>query len=56
MEKLGATHQNLDQKVYEMLKSMIMDRRIAPGTRILQDKLAMFKTLRIESKLKKPCR
>ena len=40
MEKLGTTHQNLDQKVYKTLKSMIIERKLAPGTRILQDKLA----------------
>lgn len=40
MEKLGAIHQNLDQKVYETLKSMIIERKLTPGMKILQDKLA----------------
>lgn len=40
MEKLGATHQNLDQKIYEILKAMIIERKLEPGTKILQDKLA----------------
>lgn len=40
MEKLIINHQNLDQKVYEKLKSMIIDRKLTPGTKIFQDKLA----------------
>ncbi|MBD3304998.1 FCD domain-containing protein [candidate division KSB3 bacterium] len=40
MEKLGAKHQNLDQKVYNTLKALIIERKIEPGTKILQDKLA----------------
>jgi len=40
MEKLGISHQNLDQKVYEMLKSMIIERKLVPGEKIFQDKLA----------------
>jgi DNA-binding GntR family transcriptional regulator len=40
MEKLGISHQNLDQKVYEMLKSMIIERKLTPGEKIFQDKLA----------------
>jgi len=40
MEKLGAKHQNLDQKVYQMLRTMILDRKLSPGAKILQDKLA----------------
>ncbi len=40
MGKLGHQHQNLDQKVYQTLRTMIIDRALAPGTKILQDKLA----------------
>ena len=40
MEKLGARHQNLDRKIYHTLKSMIIERKLAPGTKILQNKLA----------------
>ena len=40
MEKLGISHQNLDQKVYETLKSIIIERKLIPGEKIFQDKLA----------------
>ena len=40
MEKLGARHQNLDQKVYTTLKSMVIERKLPPGTKIVQDKIA----------------
>lgn len=40
MRKLGIQHQNLDQKVYQALKAMIIERRLTPGTKIFQDKLA----------------
>ena len=28
---LGAEHENLDQKAYQILKTMIMDRQLLPG-------------------------
>jgi DNA-binding GntR family transcriptional regulator len=37
---LGAEHENLDQKAYQILKSMIMDRQLLPGEKIPQEKLA----------------
>jgi DNA-binding GntR family transcriptional regulator len=37
---LGAEHENLDQKAYHILKSMIMDRQLLPGEKIPQEKLA----------------
>ena len=40
MPKLGARHKSLDQKVYDRLKSMILERRLLPGEKIFQDKLA----------------
>jgi DNA-binding GntR family transcriptional regulator len=40
MEKLGTQHENLDYKVYKTLKSMIFERKLLPGTKIYQDKLA----------------
>ena len=40
MQNLGAEHANLDQKVYQILKSMIMDRKLLPGEKIRQEKLA----------------
>ena len=40
MEKLGVRHQNLDRKIYQTLKAMIVERKLAPGSKILQDKLA----------------
>jgi DNA-binding GntR family transcriptional regulator len=38
--KLGAEHENLDHKVYKTLKSMILEQKLTPGTKIYQDKLA----------------
>jgi len=40
MPKLGANHENLDTKVYNKLKSMILERKLFPGEKIYQDKLA----------------
>ena len=40
MINLGAQHENLDQKVYSILKDMIMDRQLLPGQKIPQEKLA----------------
>ena len=40
MVNLGAEHENLDQKAYLILKNMIIDRKLLPGDKILQEKLA----------------
>jgi DNA-binding GntR family transcriptional regulator len=40
MQKLGAIHENLDAKVYNLLKAMIFDRKLLPGEKIPQEKLA----------------
>ena len=40
MRNLGAEHENLDQKVYEIIKKMIIDRKLLPGEKIPQEKLA----------------
>ena len=40
MVNLGAEHENLDQKAYLILKNMIMSRRLLPGEKIPQEKLA----------------
>lgn len=40
MPKLGSQHQNLDAKVYQAVKSMIVERKLTPGDKIYQDKLA----------------
>ena len=40
MPNLGAQHANLDQKVYQILKTMIMERKLLPGEKIRQEKLA----------------
>jgi DNA-binding FadR family transcriptional regulator len=40
MQNLGAAHANLDQKVYQILKTMIMERKLLPGEKIRQEKLA----------------
>lgn len=40
MKKLGTKHENLDHKVYERLKSMILEQKLVPGAKIYQDKLA----------------
>jgi DNA-binding GntR family transcriptional regulator len=37
---LGAEHENLDQKAYQILKSMIIERQLLPGDKIPQEKLA----------------
>jgi DNA-binding GntR family transcriptional regulator len=37
---LGAEHENLDQKVYQILKAMIIERQLLPGDKIPQEKLA----------------
>ena len=39
MVNLGAEHENLDQKVYETLRNMIIERQILPGEKISQEKL-----------------
>jgi len=40
MINLGAEHENLDQKAYLILKDMIIDRKLLPGDKIPQEKLA----------------
>ena len=40
IEKMGLAHENLDQKAYLIVKEMINDRRLAPGQKISQEKLA----------------
>jgi len=40
MKNLGATHRNLDSKVYDRLKAMILEARLVPGDKVHQDKLA----------------
>lgn len=40
MKNLGAEHENLDQKAYEIIKNMIIERQILPGEKIPQEKLA----------------
>ena len=40
MINLGAQHENLDQKVYQIIKDMIMHRRLLPGEKIPQEQLA----------------
>ncbi|MEE4263804.1 MAG: GntR family transcriptional regulator [Desulfobacteraceae bacterium] len=40
MVNLGAEHENLDQKAYLILKEMIIDRKLLPGDKIPQEKLA----------------
>ena len=40
MINLGAEHENLDQKVYTILKNMIIERKLLPGVKIPQEKLA----------------
>ena len=40
MKNLGAEHENLDQKAYEILKTMITERQLLPGEKIPQEKLA----------------
>ena len=40
MINLGAVHENLDQKAYQILKDLIMQRELLPGEKIPQEKLA----------------
>lgn len=40
MINLGAQHENLDQKVYLVIKDMIMRRKLLPGDKIPQERLA----------------
>ena len=40
MINLGAKHENLDQKAYSIIKKMIIDRKLLPGDKIPQEKLA----------------
>jgi len=40
MKNLGAEHENLDHKVYQILKKMIIERELLPGKKIPQEKLA----------------
>ncbi len=40
MKQLGSRHENLDLKVYRELKSMIVDRKLKPGDKILQEKIS----------------
>jgi DNA-binding GntR family transcriptional regulator len=40
MKNLGATHRNLDAKVYDQLKAMILEGRLVPGDKVFQDRLA----------------
>ncbi len=40
MINLGEKHENLDQKVYSILKDLIIERKLLPGQKIPQEKLA----------------
>jgi DNA-binding GntR family transcriptional regulator len=40
MINLGAQHENLDQKAYAILKNLIIERKLLPGEKIPQEKLA----------------
>ena len=40
MKNLGAEYENLDQKIYQVVKQMIEDRALLPGAKIPQAKLA----------------
>ncbi len=40
MENLGRMHANLDQKAYQIIKQMIIERKLLPGEKIPQEKLA----------------
>jgi DNA-binding GntR family transcriptional regulator len=40
MKNLGAEHENLDQKAHEIIKNLIIDRKLLPGEKIPQEKLA----------------
>ena len=39
MVNLGAEHENLDHKVYLILRKMIIDRKLLPGEKIPQENL-----------------
>lgn len=41
MKNLGLAHANLDQQAYEIIKSMIIERKLLPGDKIPQEKLAL---------------
>jgi len=40
MQTVGAIHKSLDSMIYDRLKSMIIERKLVPGEKIPQDKLA----------------
>lgn len=40
MINLGAQHENLDQKAYQIIKEMIVQRQLLPGDKIPQEQLA----------------
>ena len=40
MKNIGREYENLDQKVYQVIKSMIENRQLLPGQKIPQEKLA----------------
>jgi len=40
MKNLGAEYENLDQKAYQVIKDMIIERVLQPGQKIPQEKLA----------------
>ncbi len=40
MKNIGAEYENLDQKIYQVIKQMIEDRSLLPGKKIPQEKLA----------------
>lgn len=40
MAKLGIEHENLDYKAYQVIKEMIVNRKLLPGRKIPQEKLA----------------
>ncbi len=40
MTNLGAKHENLDFRAYQIIKAMIIERRLQPGEKIPQEKLA----------------
>ena len=40
MKKLGTSHENLDYKVHKALKTMILEGKLSPGSKIYQDKIA----------------
>ena len=40
MKRIGTVHENLDNKVYRALKSMILEQKLEPGGKIYQDKVA----------------